>query len=252
VNGYNPVGTLVYHNGSLYGTTRYGGSMGVGTLYKVDIATGAGTILHNFNGHDGGEPLSSLLYLNGMLYGTTAQGGATSGPNGGYGTVFSYNLATGKERVLHRFGKYGDGAAPMAGLTYVGGKLYGTTFNGGMGGDSNQFPGPGTVFQIDPRTGAETVVHAFDAIDDGALPSAELVYRNGLLYGTTQSGGAFGYGTIFSIDPSTQQETVLYSFTGKADGATPMGGLAWLNGSFYGTTFYGGDNRLGVIYRLTP
>jgi len=62
----------------------------------------------------------------------------------------------------------------------------------------------------------------------------------GNLYGTTQSGGAYGYGTVFKLD-KTGIETVLYSFTGGKDGSEPWGGLVRdAAGNLYGTTFFGG------------
>jgi len=70
----------------------------------------------------------------------------------------------------------------------------------------------------------------------------------GNLYGTTYGGGASGWGTVFEINP-TGKETVLYSFAGAADGASPEGGLA---GHLYGTTKYGGALGAGTVFELSP
>jgi uncharacterized repeat protein (TIGR03803 family) len=138
-----------------------------------------------------------------------------------------------KFTTLYSFTGLADGAAPVAGLTYVGGALYGTTSAGGAIGQTLCPDGCGVVFKIDPTTGAETVVHAFTNVPDGAFPAAGLIYEGGLLYGTTPGGGTAkcpdsteGCGTVFKLDPSTGVETVIYSFKngGKVGGA-PSAGL---------------------------
>ncbi len=85
-----------------------------------------------------------------------------------------------------------------------------------------------------------TVLYAFSAGTDAAQPFAGMVRdKAGNLYGTTASGGAFGYGTVFKVDTSGH-ETVLHSFSG-VDGAVPLAGLAVDKaGNLYGTTAYGG------------
>jgi uncharacterized repeat protein (TIGR03803 family) len=87
-----------------------------------------------------------------------------------------------------------------------------------------------------------TTLHSFTGTPDGAFPAqANLLDVKGTLYGTTGSGGVYGYGTIFKIT-SSGKESVLYSFTGGADGAAPSSGLVRdKGGNLYGTTFNGGD-----------
>jgi uncharacterized repeat protein (TIGR03803 family) len=93
------------------------------------------------------------------------------------------------------------------------------------------------------------VIHTFaDAPDDGTSPYAGLTSAEGMLYGTTYDGGAWGKGTVYSLTPPTTAggpwtEAVLYSFAGAAmgDGSYPEGGVvAGSGGRLYGTTFYGG------------
>ncbi len=80
--------------------------------------------------------------MKGTLYGTTSWGRAYGSGTSSGGTVFSITTS-GKEKVLHSFGKGSDGADPRAGLIHVNGTLYGTTAEGGAHGD-------GTVFALTP------------------------------------------------------------------------------------------------------
>lgn len=252
--GQRPVGGLTALGGMLYGTTLSGGagtgcgSAGCGTVFRLDPATGKATVLHRFQGgRDGTFPAATLVPVGGQLYGTTEDGGAFYN-----GTVFRLDPATGKETVLHAFKGGSDGATVVAGLTPVGSVLYGATWGGGnptlCGG------GCGTIYRLDPATGAETVVYRFHG-PDGAVAAATLVWQGGLLYGTTGNGGAHGYGAVFRLDPATGAETVLHSFTGGGDGAYPWGGLAYAGGAFYGTSSEGAPSSAspyGVVFKLTP
>lgn len=128
------------------------------------------------------------------------------------------------------------------------GNFYGTTYSGGANGE-------GTVFEITPA-GTLTVLHSFGSqTNDGTRPYAGLVQAtNGNLYGTTYSGGANGYGTVFQITPDGAL-TTLYSFCALAncaDGADPAAGLIQANnGNFFGTTFGGGTNGDGTVFEIT-
>jgi uncharacterized repeat protein (TIGR03803 family) len=116
-------------------------------------------VLYSFGNNypDGGLPATGLIDVNGTLYGTTENGGETGCVEGGCGTVFSVDLKTGAEKVVHFFLGGTDGANPVAGLIDVNGTLYGTTQYGG-GGTACGGSGCGTVFSVDPSTGAEKVV----------------------------------------------------------------------------------------------
>jgi uncharacterized repeat protein (TIGR03803 family) len=242
--------------GDLYGTTAFGGGggcpnyfSGCGTVFKLD-ATGEETVLYSFTGTggDGAYPYAGLvLDAAGNLYGTTAQGGtyACNYGENGCGTVFKLDK-TGKETVLYTVTDT-HGAYPYAGLVRdAASNLYGTT----LGGDGS---GRGRVFKLD-KAGKETVLHSFTGTGgDGEYPYAGLVRdAKGNLYGTTWSGGTHGSGTVFELD-KTGKETVLYSFTGGADGAWPWAGLALdANGNLYGTTVIDGASGYGTVFELTP
>jgi len=99
--------------------------------------------------------------------------------------------------VLHSFGSGNDGRLPQAGLIVVGGLLYGTTSQGGGSGCGGG--GCGTVFSLDPNTGAETVLYSFQGAPlDGQWPNGLTSVKNAL-YGTTIFGGASDHGTVFSL-----------------------------------------------------
>lgn len=193
--GWYPVAPLVDVDGTLYGTTKYGGTYKGGTVFSI-TTSGTETVLYNFgNGTDGKNPEAGLIDVDGTLYGTTVSGGTY-----GAGTVFSIT-ASGAESVLHSFGSGTDGAGPAAGLINVGGTVYGTTVNGGTGGF-------GTVYSIG-ASGAEAVVYDFTGGAAGQHPDAGLLNVGGVLYGTTTYGGSSrncsndggGCGTVFALTP---------------------------------------------------
>lgn len=265
-DGAEPYASLIAVNGTLYGTTYLGGSGNHGTLFSLEVDTGVHTVVYDFcsrtNCTDGFAPRASLIDVNGRLYGTTEYGGGGSGCNGnGCGTVFSFDPGTGSEQVLYTFcsqQKCTDGAQPYAGLTPMKGKLYGTTTAGGSSGCNGT--GCGTVFSLDPATGAESVLYSFCSqtnCPDGDGPYAGLIEVHGKLYGTTDYGGTNLYaGTVFSLDPETGKEGLLYSFCSHGhctDGEYPHAGLVKWKGRLYGTTYAGGAQDGGAVFWIkTP
>lgn len=239
-DGAFPDANLINVNGILYSTTESGGANNKGTIFSI-TPNGTETVLHSFQGgSDGAKAETSLINVGGILYGTTSEGGGT-GCGDGCGTVFSIT-PDGTETVLHSFGNGRDGAQPLAGLINVKGIVYGTTFSGNTTSLSY-----GTVFSVDLKTGKEILLHSFQGGSDGSSPIASLVKVDGILYGTTVSGGSRGdWGTVFQLTPpgsgQTQwTETVLYSFQGyPADGANPRASLINVGGALYGTTAAGG------------
>src|SRR5256885_15917604 len=97
-----------------------------------------------------------------------------------------------------------------------------------------------------------TVLYSFTGTPDASNSFAGLIHGGaGNLYGTTDSGGAFGYGSVFKLD-GMGKETVLYSFTGGADGGHPQANLARdAAGNLYGTTLSGGASGLGTVFKLS-
>ena len=256
-DGNDPVGKLLNVSGTLYGVTEYGGSYacngGCGTIFSVSPKTAAEAIVYSFQGGmDGDRPEGGLIDYDGVLYGTT-EGGAKdcTYSSGECGTVFSVDRATGTEHVLHLFRGFGDSGYPAAKLLRVGKILFGTDNYGGAFND-------GSLFSFDLFTDVEVPFHSFGYQTDGTLPGfAGLIDVGGTLYGTTGSGGLHGYGVVFSLDPKTRAERVLYSFQSGSDGATPLAGLVDVRGTLYGTTFGGGSTACsgsgcGTVFSLNP
>jgi uncharacterized repeat protein (TIGR03803 family) len=242
-DGDSPLGALIRDTaGNLYGTTFRGGNFDRGTIFKVDAA-GNETVLHSFAGPDGRQPLGGLIRDNaGNLYGVTFYGGKFD-----LGTVFKLD-APGNETVLYNFKGGTDGWYPEARLLQdSGGNLYGTT---PFGGNFNC----GTVFKLD-LTRNETVLYSFTAGADGGFPSAGLIEgAAGNFYGTTPSGGAFSYGTVFKLKLNTSGTrgfvSVLHTFKG-ADGAVPYAGLIRdAQNNLYGTTRSAGAFSYGTVFKL--
>ena len=240
-DGENPyAGVIGDSAGNLYGTTYGGGSANAGVVYKVDSA-GHETVLYTFTGGaDGGGPYAGVIRDSaGNLYGTTINGGTA-----GAGVVYKLDT-TGQETVLYTFTGGADGSYPFAGVIRdSAGNLYGTTHGGFMAG-------AGVVYKLD-TTGHETVLYTFKGGADGGYPYAGVIRDSaGNLYGTTYGGGTASWGVVYKLD-TTGQETVLYSFTGGADGGEPMAGVIGDSaGNLYGTTNYGGGTATaGVVYKL--
>ena len=111
--------------------------------------------------------------------------------------------------------------------------------------------GQGTAFKINTDRSGFTVLHAFVGTDsDGAGPG-DLLLSGGTLYGTTAYGGSLDFGTVYSMDTSGNNFTVLRNFTGSNDGANCDLTLVLLSNVLYGTTQNGGLSGYGTVFSLT-
>ncbi len=253
-DGAHPAAGLVDVDGTLYGTTAFGGGgtcltsgrpLGCGTIFSI-TTSGTEKVAYAFTSERDGEyPQAGLVAMKDTLYGTTYAGGRDA-----EGTVF--RITAGVKKVLHNFGAGSDGRNPQAALIYAKDTLYGTTLHGG---DVSQYEG--TVFSIRTTGAKYGVLHDFSGTPDGANPQAPLIYVNGVLYGTTENGGANSNegGTVYSISTGGA-ENVLHSFSGGSDGNYPVAGVIDENGTLYGTTFKGGTGSgsygFGTVYALFP
>lgn len=223
-----------------YGTTLQGGTNDKGSIFKLS-ATGQETVLYSFTGGaDGGFPQVNGVLLRdsaGILYGTTNGGGTSN-----CGVVFKL-APDGTETVLHTFTGMLDGCNPQSGLIRdAAGNFYGT---------ARTSSSDGVVFRI-TTAGVFTTLYSFTGGADGGQPYGDLVFDPaGNLYGATSLGGASNKGVIFKLTPAGQ-ESVLYSFTGGADGGTPVGlSRDASSGNLYGMAQAGGLGN-GVVFQLSP
>jgi uncharacterized repeat protein (TIGR03803 family) len=250
-DGGIPVAGLISDiSGNLYGTTSQGGSAAVCTAaYNAGVSSCNQQC--NFDARCVAACLTPYFY----------QEQACIATNEGGGVVFMLSPPTGMggqwtETVLHTFIGT-DGATPNGGLIAdASGNLYGTTVTVG----TNNY---GTVFKLTPPNisgGSWTLTTLYNfngGTSDGSGPASSLLLdSSGALYGTTAAGGPGNSGTVFKVTPQSGGswvETVLYSFMGGSDGASPQGGLiSDASGALYGTTAFGGLNGYGTLFQLTP
>ena len=230
-------------DGNFYGTTGAYGANGLGSVFAM-TPSGILTTLHSFSGGDGAGPSGLTQATDGKFYGTTGGGGAY-----GFGTVFQITSA-GEFSSLHSFCASGgtgcpDGWAPQTGVIQgTDGNFYGTTHYGG----THQH---GTVFEI-TNTGTLYTVYPFcfqTGCRDGSYPESLIQAADGNFYGTTYSGGAHQYGTVFDLSAGTHYLVTQHSFD-LTDGAHPILAVQATDGSFYGTTFADVANQLGTVFRM--
>jgi uncharacterized repeat protein (TIGR03803 family) len=215
-----------------------------------------------FHGTNGASPKGGLIQgEDGNFYGTTVEGGATNA-----GTVFCLSADGRVLKTLYSFTGAADGANPSAALAQGSdGNLYGTAYNGGAGNS-------GTIFQITPA-GDFTLLASLSGTN-AAQPDAALIQASdGSWYGATDAGGPYtnvvrltqgnnvlyqaeGYGSIFRLTTNGQLTTPL--FFNNSDGTRPGALTQGPDGSFYGTTLWGGPHTnispyvgFGTIFRTS-
>jgi uncharacterized repeat protein (TIGR03803 family) len=226
-------------------------------IMALSLVTAAATttdVIFSFEG-DNGEYADTDLETDsaGNIYGSTVLGG-----DHGSGTVFQLSpTGTGWEQtVLYSFTGGADGGEPYKGVTIDRqGNLYGTAVTGGSGGCEG---GCGVVYKLTHSNGTwnQTVIYAFTGADDGSGPGARVtVDRSGNVYGMTPTGGTYGAGTIYKLQPNAGSYTfqVIHTFTGGNDGSSGSAGRMLLDhGRLYGAATTGGTYGNGVVFELTP
>lgn len=237
-------GVIQASDGNFYGTTYGGGALGDGTVFEL-TAAGTLTTLASFAGTNGTGPGVLLQATDGNFYGTTLYGGAgrAYGYYYGNGTVFAIT-PSGTLTMLYSFcaqTNCTDGGGPTTLIQAADGNFYGTTLYGGAYGN-------GTIFKI-TGGGTRTTIHSFCAEDncsDGSEPTGLMQAADGNFYGTTlHRSGSYGAGTIFEMIAG--QLTTIHKFAPSAGsypgGTNPFAGVMQAaDGSFYGTTAYGGTS----------
>jgi uncharacterized repeat protein (TIGR03803 family) len=266
-DGYDPSELILASDGDIYGITQFGGTASSGpdnggTVYRLSLANGqwTETILYSFPGEflgpDGDLPFGGLaIDRAGNLYGVTQAGGTD-----GKGAVFA--LARGAdgtftERIIHSF-HVSDGDLPNSTpVLDSAGNLYGTTY---FGGNVNACPsnGCGTIYQLRKNSDGswtEILLRELQKEDGWQAVGPVVFDRKGNLYAAAQAGGAYSWGSILKLTPSSTapwKEQVVHNFTNNPDGASPSGILVDASGSIFGTTGAGGNSQLGVIFEIAP
>jgi uncharacterized repeat protein (TIGR03803 family) len=253
-NGEEPGSGLTASGSTLYGTTSVGGSQGGGTVFAISTNGLGYTNLYYFSlggSSIGSQPTAGVVLSNSTLFGTTVFGGQYT-----EGAVFEASTSASNIIDIHSFlpadgnNVNGDGLFPFQTLVLAGPTLYGTTEGGGTSAS-------GTVFRVNTNSPYTfTTLHYFpslqganDTNSDGAFPFAGLVLSGTNLYGTTDFGGLYGYGTIFAVSTNGSVFTNLYNFTGGSDGGNTKSGLTVSGNMLYGTTPGGGTGN-GTLFSI--
>jgi uncharacterized repeat protein (TIGR03803 family) len=181
-------GLIQASDGNLYVNSQDGGTNGCGAITTLTTA-GVVKATYSFDCTSGGAPIAKLVEAtDGNLYGTTAGGGTH-----GRGTVFRLNPSTGAVTTLYSFDAQSGSGGASALAQGSDGDLYGTTENGGA-------HNVGSLFQL-TLGGAYTRLYSFyGKIIPGAGQAGLLQHTGGMFYGTTDQGGTFEAGTIYSLN----------------------------------------------------
>lgn len=255
-NGAGPLSGVTYGpDGTLYGTTVFGGKHNDGIVFELTPDGGAGyteTILQTFGGRgNGAKPGGDVVVdSHGDLFGVTVIGGADD-----QGTAFELVPSGSRyvEEVIHTFTGGTDGGQPI-GTPVINrvGDLFGVTQ---FGGTTNG----GVAYELMPSAHgySEQILHNFPF--GQALPQAGLTMAtNGSLYGTGYGAGdVHTDGLVFRLRPGRKRwmYTDLYDFKGGTDGSNPFATLTIdaRSGTIFGTTVYGGGaGGEGTVFELAP
>lgn len=256
-DGSEPAAALVPDGaGNLWSTTSRGGAGDHGTLFRINVASGALTTAIQFTGTSGAakgaRPLAAVLFdASGALWGTASEGGALN-----LGTIYRYDPASPTFTTVIEFsGTSGAfaGETPVAALVAdSAGALWGTTREGGIAD-------AGTLFRFTPGSSVPTDGTFARVLDftgpNGAKPSAPL-WRDGSgnFWGTTRIGGNADLGTVFRFNVTAGTLVTVAHLTGRAGaarGAFPLGGLRPDGlGNLWGTASQGGREYRGVLFRV--
>jgi uncharacterized repeat protein (TIGR03803 family) len=267
-DGAYPYRIMVDHSGNIFGTTGYGGTFNLGTVYELSPSGQGWTenTLYDFaGGADGQAPISVVSDEAGNLYGTTNEGGnAGCSPFKGCGTIFELTRSgpgtVWTKTTLHTFQQDTEGGYPGALMRDSSGNLFGLTSENGP----DNF---GVIWELSPSKGAWalTVLYSFtwQAVEDKG-PFPPVMDASGVLYGFNNSGGTHYCGSgefktlcgnIYKLTPSDSgwNYSDLYDFASDNGGCFPVGPPAMdAAGNLYGVTYGCGEDGVGVVFEFTP
>jgi uncharacterized repeat protein (TIGR03803 family) len=271
--GTQPHSCFVAAGNVLFGMTseggKHGSTTGDGTIFSFDTASDTYTRLYSFDGKHGSNPHGQLIL---DPNGTTFYGMTRSGGKSGVGVIFSFSSVCNsdtskcktKYKVLHNFSCPGNstptcidttnGATPDHGTLVQTGSisvkspasvLYGLTTYGGKWGN-------GTIFSIHADGKHFTILQNFGkpGTNDGINPFGSLTLDGTTLYGTTQTGGNKGNGTVFQINTDGTGYARVYDFQNGTDAMNPIDNVIVLNNMLYGMAEAGGMCGFGAIFQI--
>lgn len=205
------------------------------------------SVIKHFNGSDGQGPGGTLVLSSGVLYGTTYMGGISNA-----GTIFKLGTNGADFATLQTFlgALHHDGGYPLSKLLLSGGTLYGTTQAGGSGG-------VGTVYKISTAGTGFAVIHSISTAENGYEPRAGLALLGNTLFGTVYGRPAppaslYSGGGIFRVNTDSSGWAPVLNFSmGLPTGPqNPYSGLTIAGSTLFVSTFYGGLNNLGTLYKV--
>jgi uncharacterized repeat protein (TIGR03803 family) len=267
-DGSSPWGGLMQaSDGNFYGVTFLGGANNTGTIFRI---TPGGTLTTLFSFPASGDftyPAANLMEgQDGNLYGATCGNSTPTNNASVYGTLYQVAGFSGSSPavapVVTFTGTTGTamGTCPLGALIEdYAGNFLGTTFGGGPSDY-------GTVFSYTPGAATPiTTLYSFTGGTDGGNPFSGLIQgSNGNFFGVTSAGGdatacpsfgnpAVGCGVLFRVARYTNKFLVLHTFEGGSDGAFPTTQLTEGSDHYlYGSTYLGGANGFGVLFKLFP
>ena len=225
-------------NGKLYATSSEGGANSNGTIFEYDMLSKTVSIVHNFNGTDGGNPSGNLIQVGNFLYGLTTYGGANQ-----KGVLFEFNVINSSFNKLVDLDSITSGSYPGGGLLQsANGKLYGLAESGGV---YNQ----GVVFEYDISNSSVRKIVDLNDTTLGSNPTGDwLQASNGQLYAFCSRGGLTNDGTVIQYNLLTDSVFKVFDFK-ESQGENPVGSLMQASdGNLYGTALYGGRSDRGTLF----
>jgi uncharacterized repeat protein (TIGR03803 family) len=270
-----PRSGLAAVDGALYGTTFFGGAFDSGLTFSVQPDGSNFQPTHYFFGGEGKFPRAALSAVGTRLYGSTTVGGADNS-----GTLFSINADGSDFQTLHSFNFAHGGTIDR--VTAVGGAIFGTTNYGGSSDVLFRMNADGSDYQelhtyakgpdngINPTGPLATFgSHLYGTVSSGvysvgldgqdfqlihAVPGTKggVTLVGDTLYGTTDVGGAFAHGFLYSLNVDGSGYHVLHDFNQGFyfTSIGPSGGLVQIGARLYGVSNSGGASGNGFAYTI--
>jgi len=237
--GAYPYGNLLSDGTFLYGLTSEGGANGLGCMYKIKISDNSYTKISDFDDtNKGSNPWGSVVSDGTFLYGLCQSGGTN-----GTGTVYKVKISDNSFTKILDFDGATKGSTPKGSFVSDGTYLYGMSSSGG----ANDL---GTAYKIKMSDNSFTKILDFAGTTNGANPRGSFTLIGNFLYGMTNLGGIYNGGAALKIDKTTHALTKIADFSSNLNGSSPYNSVISDANYLYGTTYYGGANNMGSVFRI--